>query len=111
MRRLGRARAELVVSDDDNIAVVMGWAASKRELESVKRATHDTVIALLGARRRSGVTWRIFKGTEALGVLERMRGIPDGLTAELDDEYAQLQIRLSTRGGFLVAAEADGDRP
>ena len=49
--------------------VQMAWVQDESLVEEAKTATHDGVIAQAGERRRSGVTWRILHGTEALNVL------------------------------------------
>lgn len=35
---------------------------SKRDIEEAMQATHDMLIAELGDRRRSGVTWMVYEG-------------------------------------------------
>lgn len=110
LRREARARRSPHVErlgHDEDLAIVPGWCESAGDLEATRRSTHDTLIELLGSRRRSGVTWRHYVGADALGAVAE-------LGREGSDEWramcAEITRLLNEHGGHLVLATAAGDR-
>lgn len=94
------------------VAVAIGWAQSRDTVEEVQWRLRDVVVEALGDRRWSDVTYRIIGPAEARRLLTDLRTHPmSGLTAELDDRYAQLQLLVGGLGGVIVVARADGARP
>lgn len=92
---------------DDEIAVLCGWADIDH-VEEAKRQTHDGLIAMLGDRRRGGVSWRIIDNVAgALDLITKMR---EGADESHLEQYDQLESLLTQHGGVLVVATAPGRR-
>lgn len=89
-----------------NVAVVAGWCAADTDLLHVRRATHDTLIDLMGDRRTGGVSWVQFTGPAALRQLVQMQ--QDAADPETAAHYDQIAELLTNRGGYLVIAFATG---
>jgi hypothetical protein len=81
--------------------VVAGGCASYADLDQAKQATHDTLIRLMGPRRRGGVKWRIIPASEAPDTLRQMQW-------ELE-QAALLSYLEDNPDGFLVIASAPGE--
>ena len=92
-------------SDPDPIhGVVAGWGATEADLPELRRQTHDTLVALMGATRVGAVSWRTYRGTGAAGVIQ-------GLAATGDDPawvaaYRRMGELLAAHGGYVVVASA-----
>jgi hypothetical protein len=97
-------RRELDV--DDDVGVLVGWCNGDGTLEEAKKATHDALIGLMGARRTGGVTWRIYGVPAAYDVLDRI--VAGERSPELLDHYRHLRGLLREHGGLMVAATAPG---
>lgn len=46
------------------------------QIEEMKRRTHDSLIARLGPRRRSGISWYVFRGEQAEGFFADWAALP-----------------------------------
>lgn len=100
-RRDGRARAKV-----PEWSIVAGWCQSEAELDETRQETHDTVIRLLGARRRGGVRWAWYPDRD--DAYEALDQLTEGASPELSDHYRQLRGLLREHGGILVLAMAPG---
>lgn len=90
-------------------ASIAAMASDKDHLEEVKSATHDAVIEMLGAARRSGVSWLIYG--PGLAATERLQWfldnelLPEGwLTPEAEAFMDTWRDTL-----YFVVAMADGN--
>lgn len=93
----------------DGVACVTGWCADDDALPELRQKTHDTVISLLGANRRSGVRWHQYQDQAAYDHLEAMTvGCTDTALLEL---YRTCRGYLREYGGWIVTAMADGTKP
>jgi hypothetical protein len=106
-RRAARARARN--HEDDDVAIVAGWAADKTALAEARKGTHDAVINLLGRARRGGVEWRQLTGDDALNIIGELVANLDPDDVDGHDHYARIEGLLRARGGWLVIASAPGD--
>lgn len=76
------------------------------DLEKAKKASHDGLIATLGPKRRSGVSWRIWTGADRLTALDRMAS-----SGPVRKEDAELRTYLANNpNGFLVMASCEAIR-
>lgn len=89
---------------DAEYATLVAWCAAKSDLAEARRQTHDTLIAMLGDRRRGGVRWQQHTGADAVRALGIMR---EGATGELADHYRRVAGHLREYGGWLVVAMAE----
>lgn len=105
-RRRERARGPEPFRPDDDVAVVPAWAATEADLPEARRRAHDTLLALLGERRRGPVHWSWWSGADAFQALRVLA--EDTPTAEHADNYRRLRAHLREYGGYLVVAMAKG---
>lgn len=95
-------------SDAIQTAWIPAWASTDEgALEEAKKRTHDDLIAMLGDRRRSGVSWAIHEGDaaeKALGALWK------DAAPEMGDYLREIRRHLRQYGGFFVVAMAKGVR-
>lgn len=97
-----------------NVAAVAGWCRPDA-VEVCKRATHDTLIQMLGPRRRSGVSWFVLPHDEGgVDLIEKMLAETDedGLDGAdpIVEHYRTIRGYLKLHGGILVVATAEGVR-
>lgn len=93
-----------------DVGVMVGWCSDEEDaIEEAKTITHDNLIRLLGDRRTGGITWRLYRDTDAedivaaLAVGERS---PDWL-----DMLRQVRARLDAYGGVVVLTTAPATPP
>lgn len=96
------------------VATVAGWCLDDH-LEEAKRATHDTLIEMLGDQRRSGVRWHVSNVRQgALRVVYKMieecRADGVGDDEPILQHYIKIRDMLTLHGGMLVVAMAEGTR-
>lgn len=92
------------MSTSDEVGVVPAWCATADDLDECKRAAHDQLIKLMGARRRGAVMWRIFSGADAVRVASAMR---DDALLHLEFEHHRQYVEVLGKldgGGLLVLA-------
>lgn len=82
------------------------------QLAECRRLTHDAVIALAGARRRSGVTWTWWSGPPAVAKLDELAAAQEehaGRHARDEASIAKMRALLLELGddGHLVVAAVD----
>lgn len=92
---------------DDAVAIVAGWCQADTDVDATKTITHDHLLELMGDRRRSGVTWRVYAGFDAVEAIDAMVRDSTG-TVELRRYYRDIRSKLMALGGFLVLASARG---
>lgn len=84
-------------------ALTWAWASTEPgAVDEAKQATHDRLIAQLGARRRSGVAWDVLEGEAAKAQLRHLHSH--------SDQWRQGMAKLREFGGFLVVAMANADK-
>lgn len=81
-----------------------GWCDHEDHLPTVRQHTHDQLIADLGHRRRSAITFTTFTMPEAITILDRLHAL-DG------QDTPELRALLLEHGGYLVIAHADAVDP
>lgn len=94
-----------------DVAMLPAWCAEPSDLDEAKTATHDGLIALMGAHRRGPISWRIFDGDEALAAMDSYLDLlPLGeRNREHLDYLNEIRRRLADIGGLLVVAQAAGE--
>jgi len=90
--------------EDVGISMRFGWCDHEDHLPTVRQHTHDQLIADLGPRRRSAITWTTFTMPEAITILDRLHAL-DG------QDTPDLRALLLEHGGYLVIAHADAADP
>lgn len=108
-RRSRPVRYRRTEPSNEMVSVITAWCDGPDMLEDCKKESHDRLIALLGDRRTSGVSWRILDNVDkALEVLERMR---EGASQANLDVYGHVEGLLREHGGILVIAMASDIPP
>lgn len=98
------------LAGDHALALHIGWCANELDLEETKTLVHDALIAQMGDARTGGVTWHIYDGTAAVGVICELLALPDN-DESLADDYLNVAQHLRDDGGILVVATAPGVAP
>jgi hypothetical protein len=87
-----------------HVALQVSWCASDAELAETQRRSHDTLVELMGERRRGGVRWQMFTGLQALKAISNLeQQTRDPVVFE---SYEQVRQLLSEYGGIMVVASA-----
>lgn len=95
---------------DEDVAVVPAWCADLPDaVAEAKQATHDAVVALLGAARRGPVRWQLHEPPAAYEVLAALAS-SGPWDAESSAYHRGLRAHLREYGGLLVIAYAPGER-
>lgn len=89
--------------------IQLGWCESAADLDTVRRETHDTLIANMGHARTGGVSWSIVTGDDAFKRLSTL--FEHSPSPEHSESYRRIRGMLREYGGFLVIASAAGIKP
>src|SRR5690348_6345193 len=103
--RRARARRHSRQHDPLDFCTRVAWCQSDDDLDLAKKLTHDAVIESLGARRRSGVSWRIATGATAFTLLDRYEqgsGSPERGPIP-DYVHALSRVEVGPGGGDEIA--------
>lgn len=107
-RRQERAQRRPARHDDQDYGVQPGWCATLDDLEDAKSASHDLLIASMGARRTGPVEWRWWTGDEARRRLSTLWEGWENPTAYEADVLRRIGAHLREYGGYLIIAMAKG---
>ncbi|HUW00817.1 MAG TPA: hypothetical protein VMW08_00560 [Acidimicrobiales bacterium] len=81
---------------------------NRRDIERAMQASHDALIAELGARRRSGVTWMVYERAQWAAPMRDLFADPDfdGLRTFLEGDDVVLVVAFAE-----ADPEADDHQP
>lgn len=80
-------------------------------IHKIMKGTHDNLITLTGAARRSGVTWRQFDAEHGLAILDRLEpgdddypGLNNNRDVSAEREMLRAFLRENPAGMLIIAS-------